>query len=80
LDIILGKDGQAKLFPFFCFSYFWDRVLLYQDWPGLQYTYLCPIYASCVAKMAGVCPYAQLLVEMGFQELFACAGLKLQSF
>jgi hypothetical protein len=38
-----------------------------------------PIYASCVAGMTGAYHHAQLSVEMASQELFAQAGLQLQS-
>jgi hypothetical protein len=32
-----------------------------------------------IAEMTGVCHYAQLLVEMGSQELFALVGLETQT-
>jgi hypothetical protein len=47
---------------FFCFSYFWDRILHFcQHWPGPQSS----VYAFCIAGMIGTHYHAQLLVEMG---------------
>jgi hypothetical protein len=58
------------------FGFFWDKVLLCS--PGWPYTHDPPVSASYVAGMTSV-PLKLLLLEMGFWELPAQAGLEQQS-
>jgi hypothetical protein len=54
-----------------CPSFFyWDGVLatFCPGWPG---TTSLMISASCIAGITSACCYTQLLVEMGYHELFA---------
>jgi hypothetical protein len=59
-----------------CFRYVLNRVLLL----GMASLDLSPpIYASCIARMTGMCHLTQcLLVEMGSHKFFAQGGLKPQ--